>query len=129
MISPKALAARWQSTRLNWGIQGWRGRVKPLQHDKGRCNSQHPRLQEAREGMVTKKHCCAPKLLVPTTSHTSALLPALWGGDKALCFHKLLPQRHVLAPLSPPRPGTPWGHRCAGWGHMHAPTSHLPSQC
>lgn len=42
MIPPKALAAQWQSTRLNSGVQGWQGRVKPLQQDKGRCHGQAP---------------------------------------------------------------------------------------
>lgn len=63
--------------------------------------AKHPQLQEVREGMAIKKHCCAPELPVPTTSHTAALLPAPWGRDKALCFHRLLPQHHVLALLFP----------------------------
>lgn len=42
MIPPKALAAQWQSTRLNSGVQGWRGRVKLLQQNKGRCHGQAP---------------------------------------------------------------------------------------
>lgn len=42
MIPPKALAAQWQSTHLNSGVEGWRGRVKPLQQDKDRCHGQAP---------------------------------------------------------------------------------------
>lgn len=81
--------------------------------------AKYPGLQEVREGMAIKKHHCAPELLVPTTSHTAAMLPAPRGGDKALCFHRLLPQHHVRALLSPPRPGS---HCCAGWGQcMHPP--------
>lgn len=66
----------------------------------------HPRLQQVREGTATKKQYCAPKLLVPTTSHTAVLLPVPWGGDKALSFHRLPLLHHVLALLFPPWPGT-----------------------
>lgn len=59
MIPPKALAAQWHSTRLNLGVQGWRGRVKPLQQDKGRCHGQAPKAAGGREGMAIKKHHCA----------------------------------------------------------------------
>lgn len=91
MIPPKALAAQWQSTRWNSGVQGWHSRVKPLQQDKGKCRGQAP-MAAGGEGRKGHPH-------------------------------------HVLALLSPQQPGTPWGPHCAGWGHMHAPISHPPSQC
>lgn len=69
MIPPKALVAQWQSTSLNSGLQGWHGRVKPLQQDKGRCHAQAP---TAAGGKGRNGHQKAPELLVPTTSHTAA---------------------------------------------------------
>lgn len=44
--------------------------------------AKHPQLQEAREGMAIKIHCCAPELPVPTTSHTAALLQHCGAGTK-----------------------------------------------
>lgn len=84
------------------------------------CPSSHGCRRQGKEW--PPKSISAPELLVPTTSHTAALLPAPWGRGQS----PVLPQHRVLAPLSPPGSGTPWGHRCAGWGHMHAPTSHHP---
>lgn len=126
MIPTKAQAAQWQSTHLNSGVQGWRGRVKPLQQDKGRC---HPQAPTAAGGEGRNGHHEALLCSRAACSHTTALLPAPQGGSKVLCFHRLLLQQSVLIPLtpvlSPPGPGTPWGHCCAGWGHRHAP--HRPS--
>lgn len=127
MIPPKALAAQWQSTRLNSGVQCWCGRVKPLQQDKGRYHGQAPRAAggKGRNGhqkaplcstCLFPPHCCPAASTVGWGQ--SALLPQ--AASSALCPGPAVPTMawDTLGPLLC-RVGT---HACT---HQPSPFSAL----
>lgn len=129
MIPPKALAAQWQSTCLKSGVQGWHGRVKPLQQDKGRCHGQAPRagVGKGRNGHQ-KPPLCSRAACSHHQPHCCPAASAVGQGQITV-----LPQAPSSAPCPGPAvPTTTWDTlgpllcRLGTHAGTHQPP---PSQC